>query len=99
MLVREFSISKSQIHFEEFDEIRKLIEDDAKNKGMSPTEWFRWLSYWYLGKVHLLKINIPKKNKTFLTAADLEMTEEQCNISMRRIELLNHKIVKSEIIK
>jgi hypothetical protein len=43
LLVRGLSDEKQQIHFDEFSEIKKLIEQEAATRQMCPAEFIRWL--------------------------------------------------------
>ncbi|MGD1046003.1 MAG: hypothetical protein ABR936_11885 [Bacteroidota bacterium] len=86
LLVQGLSAEKAQIHFEEFSEIKNIIEQEADRLEMSSAEFIRWLYLRYLSIKNKIPIEIEKRKELYLTAADLEMTEEQCNIQMRKIE-------------
>lgn len=72
---------KQRVNFDEYREVVKLIEERS---GLSITEFYRWLSFWWLDKKGILHLGISPRDPELLTSADLRMTDEECNIQMRR---------------
>jgi len=86
LTVQGLSTEKAQIHFEEFAEIKKMIEREAANREMSSSEFIRWLYLRWLSLKQLIPVEVEKQKVEDLTAADLEMTEEQCNIAIYKTD-------------
>ena len=55
-------------------DVVKLIEEPS---GLSITEFYRWLSFWWLDKKGILRLDIAPKEPTYLTDEELEVTPDQ----------------------
>ena len=84
--VQRLSTEKAQIHFEEFAEIKRIVEREAGYLQMSTSEFIRWIYLRYLSIKGKIPIEIEKRHTEYLTAADLGMTEEACKIATRKMD-------------
>ena len=75
--VQGLSTEKAQIHFEEFAELKTIIEQEAKRLEMSSSEFIRWIYLRYLSIKGLIPIEIEKKKYEPLTEADLYLKKEK----------------------
>ena len=71
---------------EEKMELQDAIEREAANREMSSSEFIRWLYLRWLSLKELIPVEVEKQKVEDLTAADLEMTEEQCNIAIYKTD-------------
>jgi hypothetical protein len=75
LLEQKKSPSKEPIHFDEFKDLKELTRQLATEKGMSLSEWFRWLNYRYLSVHGYLPIEIEKRKIEYLSDEDLEINK------------------------
>jgi hypothetical protein len=62
-----------------------FIEREADNLQMSTAEFIRWLYLRWLSLRGKIPVEIEKRKIEYLTAADLEMTEEELSIALRKL--------------
>jgi hypothetical protein len=79
-----------QIHFRTNKYFHELVKRYIEERGLkTEAEFFTLLAYDYFGRIGWMERKV--KNRQYLTAADLEITEEQCNIAMRKINYYKQK--------
>jgi hypothetical protein len=72
LLVRGKSTEKTQVHFDEFEEIKKILEMEFSNLNLSLSEGIRWLYLRWLSFNKKIPVEIEKRHPEYLTDADLE---------------------------
>lgn len=96
LMVHSKSVEKEPIHFDEFAELKEVTRVAAQERGMSLAEWFRWLNYRWLSVHSKISVDVESRKPEILTAADLGMTEEACNIALRKIRIQREQSVQNK---
>jgi long-subunit fatty acid transport protein len=77
---------KEQMKLWEFPEILEIARQESESKGLTVQQWYRWIAWKQLKFSNKIKVEIESYKPQYLTAEDLGMTEEACNIAMRKID-------------
>jgi hypothetical protein len=72
LLVSKLSTEKTQVHFDEFEEIKKILEVEFRDMNLSLSEGIRWLYLRWLSFNKKIPVEIEKRHPEYLTGADLE---------------------------
>jgi hypothetical protein len=64
--------NKDTIHFDEFEELKEITRQIALERGLSLSEWFRWLNYRYLSVYKYIPVEVEKYE-----FSSLDFTEEK----------------------
>jgi hypothetical protein len=91
LLVHAKSVEKKPIHFDEFEEIKSILANEFGLLDMSLSEGIRWLYLRWLSVNNKIPVEIEKRKPQLITAADLEMTEEQFNIAYRKSQFYRNR--------
>jgi hypothetical protein len=77
--------TKDQIHFRTDEYFHELVRRCIKERGLkTEAEFFEKLAKDYFGRIGWMKRE--KRIPEYMTSADLEMTDEEANIKMRKID-------------
>jgi hypothetical protein len=56
------SVDKEPIHFDEFLELKTVTQTLATQRGMSLSEWYRWLNMRYLSVHGYIPVEVERQN-------------------------------------
>ena len=91
LLVHSKSVEKKPIHFDEFEEIKSILVQEFNQLELSLSDGIRWLYLRWLSVNGKIGVEVEKKKYPPLTAADLEMTEEQFKLLLHNQEFSNSR--------